>query len=526
MRPGARPALAAVALVAAALVALACRLGAHLGGVTAGTGSDPDLWVFASVDAAHGAGWPLPPLGPLLVAGLASIGLPWHGAWLLLSAVALPLTAGLAALLAGRLGATPALSLAAGLGLLALPVLASTAWQAGPDALTALAFLAAAAGAQQVAAAGPRPSPGACAGAGVGLGAAILARELGPVVAAGAALGIAARAALPPRWRLLGPALLLLGAALPAALLADAIAPWDWRWLGRVARDSQDLPPPQVPAWVLDAQGLHRLLRRAAWTLQRHPEGWLTLALGAAAALRRRWWALALAQASGLAALGVWSQPRHVAVLLPISVAALAGWTALASRRERALALLLVVGVTAAGGLRWKGALALAREEAAETAALASLGAELCAAAAPGDLAAGEPRAFLFCPLPRHAPRRAPPERGHAAADPVVADAAAWASWTAGTPPGDLPWEPVPLQSRRFDLYRLRPDLRGTARPCAGSAPRADTPAFPSPPLPATMDPPCEAPVEPASPRHERQRLRHLRTTPADRAPPGPAGPD
>lgn len=499
MSPPRRRAWAAP-LLAITLAALATRLGARGAGLQAGAGSDPDLWVFAAVDAAHGAGWPLPPLGPLLVAGLAGLGVAWHPGWLALSAVALPLVAGLATALAGRLGARPGLALAAGLGPLLLPTLASTAWQAGPDALTALVFLAAAGGAQGLAA--PPHPPGHPGGkdrwpAGaaltlLALAGAMLVRELGPAVALAAALGAMAGASGSPRGRRVAPVLLLLCAALPAGLLGEALAPWDWRWMGRVLRDSQGLPPPKVPAWVLEVEGPARVLRRAAWTLRGQPEAWLLLGPGTVAALRRRWWSLALVQLCGFSALAVWSQPRHVAVLLPVSGVALAGWAVGAGARGRGLALGLALLAGAAAAPRWKGALTLAQEQAADARELAALGAALCARVGPGDLAGGEPRAFTFCPLPRHVPQAPPP----AAADGTPsADAAAWATWHAGTPPTDLPWARVPLPSTRYDLYRLRPELEGAARPCARSRPAADSPRFPSPPRAAVVTPPCQAPV-------------------------------
>lgn len=429
-------------------------------------GSDPDLWVFSALNLSVGGAPQLPPGFPSLIRLGVALGLPpFDAAWWAAHA-ATPLVPALTWALARQLGARPGAALIAGLlPLLTASVLAFDA-QVMPETWAASWFLACALAG--VAFLGRPTAGGLAAVALLGAGAPLW-REHGIAIALGLA-GLVAVAPGRPGQRVLRAAGVLVGVGLlPVAFGGAAAAPWAQPWLARFG--TMGLPNDvgaaiPHPTWM----------DRPAWALSLGGDAYLWAFLGLAACVRRdrRLLVPALVLAPGLGGLLVWSQPRHVAVVLPVAFAA---WAAREGRGWRWLG--GVVGAIALARSPFHlGRLVVERDHLEE---LRRFGEALCARVEPGDLAYGEPAAFLFCPLPRHE---------------VDGSGADWKTWAVDhAPRGPGAWTQVDLGVGVYDVWRLAPRLTGDRRPCAASRADADTPYLASPPRSAVLVPPCDVPL-------------------------------
>jgi hypothetical protein len=324
------------------------------------------------------------------------------------------------------------------------------------------------------------------------------------------------------RWRL---AVLAAGLGLwitlPLAFHGNAGLPWQQAWQSRSSDALSALLARHVGAYgdrlpraaraTLEHMHQKRKLAGIIWfhasrALGQEPAGWTWLGLGllgASASGRKRGFALALALVPSLLGLAIWSQARHVLVAVPVAVvASFAGFlraqAALAHARSRRCPSeepgrtwsrwrIAVVGLPSLGLCvpwlvafpRMGGELAV---EAGRLEAVRSFGEALCRMSTPDDLLAGPfPEVMLFCPRRRNVPA-------------LDGDAADWHTfWVSSVAPA-TGWERVEGESLTFPVYRLRPDLSGPDRPCAGSRPVPHTP-YQSVPLAAVwMDPPCSSP--------------------------------
>lgn len=365
----------AVGLVAALATAAPLALAAAAG-LDLPLGSDAPLWGLSVLDVAHGNAGILPPLYGGLAALPHLLGLPAGTAARLVSALAHGGTALAAAGLVRQAGGPPGTALVAALAVALHPDLLLTALLTQPDALTAAVFTAVALG---LAAVARRATPATLAAGGGALVLAWLVRESGLVVlgAGAGALGLAAAIPGPGQRRLpaLGRGSLAVAATLALSLgISSAIQPAGRAgvappWLARLETVAVDeglveagsLPTflsahsEPWPAWnsarvAAQTQRLARQLqdtpgdRRAALLRVTVQHGLLAssdllivLGLGAlglavqAAGARRPRLLLALLPTVGvaLAAMLVWTQRRHVSVLLPVGLAGaalLTGW--------------------------------------------------------------------------------------------------------------------------------------------------------------------------------------------------------
>jgi len=429
-------------------------------------GSDPDLWQWAALNLLAGQASIVPPLFPALI-GIGHLGgLAAFDAARVAAAAGAPFLGPLTWALARELGATLRGAWYAGLLPLLTGATAALHGQVMPDlcaatvftlvALTALRFLAAPGDRRLVALA-------------LATALAVVAREHGLAVAGAA--GLAAAAAPGPLGARLTRVGTLAGVVLAVGpVLGGTLAlPWAQPWFDRLGA----MGAPQDVARAIPDPGW---LDRPAWALELVPEGFVWVTLGLAACLvRDRRLILVPILLPAFAALATWSQPRHVAVLLPVAFAA---WAA----RE-------------GSGWRWLGLLAAGfglarvpfhvdrlRVEHARIEELRRFGEALCAKAAPSDLAWGEPSAFLFCPLRWHEIDGTPTD---------------WKVWAVGVVPERPGWSEVYLGVGGFSVRRLDPSRAGRDRPCADSAPLPTSSWFTSPPATARLDPPCtESPTD------------------------------
>lgn len=439
--------------------------GLLLAGVLPGpAGSDPDLWVWAGLNLLAGQPSMVPPLLPGLLALVHLLGAAPFDAARLAVTLAAPFLAPLTWALARELGASPRAALVAGLLPLLTGCTAAFYAQVMPELPAAVAFtLLALATVRFVRA----PTDRGLVLLAVAAAAAVVAREHGIVLAGGAALG-AGLAPGDPRTRAGRLAAVVGAVVVIGPVLGGTLAlPWAQPWFTRLG----EMGAPADVARTVPNPGP---LDRPAWALGIIPEGLVWVALGVAAAAGRDRRALLVPMLlPAFGALATWSQPRHVAVLLPIAFAA---WAA-----------------RPGGGWRWLGALAIAfglarapfhlgrlRVEAGHLEELRVFGEALCEVAAPTDLAWGEPSAFLFCPLRWHEVDGTPTD---------------WKVWAVGRPPPRAGWMEAPLGVGVFDVRRVDPRRSGDRRPCAASAPVPTSPWFSSPPATARLDPPCTEPL-------------------------------
>jgi len=516
-RPADHQVAAFVALAAAATLLL-LRLAADLYWPA---GTDQAMWGLSALNLVTGSSVHLPPLYPLLTGILHLLGAPLVPAGAGVSLAAASLVPALIYLLARELGAQPRWGLAASAACLLAPELTIFGLRLQPDALAALGFTAAALAAARFL---RRQSPG-------NLVAVLLLAALLPLVREHGLLvsGLLAAALLvapgTASMRLLRLAL-VVGVVLLAPAMGGASPglPWTTPWFSRVTEAMDAAEQAQIPGFVLKQRGLEREQGEAVFLAGdrlgiaiyylRHALkegsylwGWLVLGLLALPGLTRRWWRGPLV---GLlppfAVLAVFSEPRHAAVGVPVAmaiVAATRGFWHIKGWMLRALAAVAVVG----GLLYAPAILKNAEGEIQGVQDMYIFGANVCEVVEEGALAAGAPGAFLFCPLPLHAPRQ-------------QITAADWKTWFVGPSPPSEAWMLVPESTRDLPVYRLLPELQGDARPCGDAFPPPGLPYHSTGPRPVVMEPDCEA-----LPDEVVLMLAHLPYSTSPREKPDPGAP-
>ncbi len=200
-------------------------------------------------------------------------------------------------------------------------------------------------------------------------------------------------------------------------------------------------------------------------TLQQAPDGWLLLTGAAGAAIwmgrktnTRSWRAVVLPLLAALPALLIWSQRRHVLLVVPVALVILG---TVASKR-RWLWIPFALSLWIHGAINWPGSVRAWRSERPRAEHYAALGAWLHAHASPGDLLGGVHQDIgLYAPaMPRHDP------------DGSLAD---WKTFhiSEHAPPsrttGD--WTPV-FRGPQLAIWQLDPDRQ--PRPCADVSPPSD----------------------------------------------------
>jgi len=445
-------------------------------------GIDMDLWSFSAIDLAAGHGSHVPPAYPALTALLV------HGSRIgplqaatAVSAGAMAAVPPLAWLLARRLGAGLPASAVAALAPLLTPGLVLEGHQVTPDPLTAASLLLLALAAAHIAA---HPGWKAHAALLLALAWACLVREHGQIAAV---LAIALLLSLPGplRRRLLGVALVLAAVGLAPLLVGRHPAmPWATPWWGRTAlvlTDAvSDHPSWQAKPGQADLADTHLALLLHA--LGGAPFSWAWLGLGAVAALllpRQARAALAVGALPALPALLVYSQPRHVHVVVPVAAAVAMAGTRRFAGLARGLVLLGTLGASLAGAAwGWSPQTRLLEGQVQETRLLQELGATLCALPEEGLCWAGDFRAFTFCPLPSFDTDNSPAP-------------ALWKAIFAGRNPPSADFERLDIpDDAGFVLFRLRAE--GPERPCATSHPGPDAPVLVTRPASLVLDPPCD----------------------------------
>lgn len=496
----------ALSLAGVVLVAwtLQSALGAALGAGGLALGSDPALWGLTARNLTSGVASYVPPLYSWLI-GLTDIfvaeGLVGSGQWV--SELA---TIALAAAIYGaarRFGAERAMAFGAALFLCALPDLLIFGLQVQPEALTALLLVGA-----PLVVSWFLDHPSLRRGAGLaGYGLLTYAcREHGAVLigiffllalAAPGSNGLrAARAAV------VGVTILCA----PVVGLSPPALPWDSPWAARVAvaTELKETFPDalatsaRAQAELTEHKSLHnrRNIPGIAWFHTRKavsnvPLGWAWVVVGAASSLllsRNRRFAVLVALAPVLPTLPILSQPRHVMVVVPVALVAVAA--ALGSdgvqrwRRPLRLALGLSVAALAIVGVRqWRGHLMPVVENVARAKAERIFGQQICQMARPGDLVAGDTFGYqIYCPMRRHRVTQ------------VLSDAD-WRTISVG-PTAPAPyWQrgTASLQVPTGNLYTwvLAPWIPRSRRPCQNAQAPDDAPYIALGPTPVALEPAC-----------------------------------
>lgn len=483
---------AALLLFGAALVPI-LRM---LLGLTHPAGGDTDLWGLYALNTPLGTPSAVPPAFPALVYGIHAVAglLPVPAAGLA-AALGAALVPPVAYLLARALGARRPLAASAAVLAMTMPHASAVTLQAQPDTWVMLLLLG---GALAVLAVDRWPGILGSSLLVVVAGTAPLWRSHGLVLAAVLlCLAVLLRGRLPWRAaRVVGIAAVLLLA--PAVLGQRVALPWEQPWFARVSNAGTELTTGGVPSHAVrlqaseeekerlagyyhDGARFRLVLYHAGRALGRAPVAWAFVAAGLALYLVRGRGARRLAAVAGLApvlpALVVWSDPRHVAVALPVSLAACAAGLHGLSPRRRWAGLALAAALWSGSHWAWPGVAGEIRTQAAGNAALEEIGTDLCALASPGDLAAGDLKAFLYCPLPL-APLGDP-----------AADWRIW--WVTRAPPIAEGWVRVPTRSPRLYVHRYHAEIAGSERPCQDSVPPVGSPYIALQPISVTLDPPC-----------------------------------
>ncbi len=494
----------ALASVAAAVTPLLF----HVLGLQAPAGSDPGMWEVSAMDLAASGTTMTAPLYPATVAGLS-----WlsgasapDAAWLLAQiffvAIA-PLTYGVARL-AGA-ARTPAV-LAAFLGL-GVPSAAAFSVQSQADGLAALVLLGCVGALLLYLRRGSWPSfvPLALA-----TGLVVLVREhTFPVAGMLAAAATLRRTGHGTR---LARAVVLVAVvwAAPGITGLDPGFPWQQKWFQvRTGGAVVDMVQQQLPPHVAELQPDRRApyerayedgdqlaitLLNAQTNLARGwaPWSWIALGLLLACVLggARRITFLAVLVCA-LPALVGWSQPRHVAIYLPVVATAWAAVTTRAPPRRRTVLTILAIALMAACQLEWHNVARWSRRHSESRAEMRDFGQALCAVLEPGAVSVcGKPRLSAYCPLPRLMPTMGSPMD--------------WKMVCLNDMPEILPdwagleqagWAPLDIGKELYPIYRLQPELVGAERPCVGST-LADRVHYgkTAKASPSSLAPPCVTP--------------------------------
>ena len=399
-----------------ALALFGLGLGLPLGlraalGLWGAMGTDAALWGGSALDLAAGNPVLVPPLYPALIATLRALGLetvPAGWAVSTLAAACVPL---LVAMLGRHWGLSPLLSALGALLVMLHPELLTLAQQVQPDALLWAALLGLALLLDGNA---PRPAWGAAALAGL----LPLLREHGLPLGLLTALVLGLRR----RWGPLGLlALLALLGPLPFGGGLGA-SPWSERAGGALAA-LRATRPDELPflhelhrgdrlAYLALVQAGDRM-GQVAWHARRSlslaGEIWaaLGLALLVAPATGRGFTAggprmALLLGASALPALLIWSQRRHVSLLMPLVVVALL--TAVGAGGWRRGLGLCGLGVGLLGIGRWTDLVVILQQERPRALGYAEVGAWICAQPEPALIGGVHQDVALYCPRRRHDP--------------------------------------------------------------------------------------------------------------------------
>ncbi len=465
-------------------------------GLAEPAGGDADLWGLYALNTPLGAPSAVPPAFPALVyllhaaTGLMPVPAAGLAAWIG-AALVPPATY----LLARGLGAGRALAIAAASLALLTPHTAALTTQAQPDTWVMLLLLCGALAVLAV-----RRWPGALGSSllAVIAGTAPLWRSHGLVLAA-VLLGLAPVLHGRLAWRGARVVAILGVLVLAPALFGQgAGTPWDQPWFTRVANAGAELRTSDVPvharlevpaeerdriaSYYHDGARFGLIRYHATRAIGGAPEAWAlvvaALALTAVGGVGLRRLAPLAPLVAVLPALVVWSDPRHVAVALPVAFAAMAAGP-VGRRRHARWAGLALAGILAVVAQRtWPAVADELRTQSAGNGYLADVGAEICERARPGDLAAGDLKAFLYCPMPF-----APP------GDPAT-DWRIW--WVTRAPRTEAGWGRIHTDSPRFHVHRLHPEITGDDRPCHDSFAPASTPYITPHPQLVALAPPCE----------------------------------
>jgi len=448
----------------------------------------------------------LPPLFPVVVSWLGQDPASVVRAGGSVAGVGLVLVPPLAYALVRGLGAGAWAGLAAGLVCLGVPSLDVLGLQIQPDSWNVVGFTAAAAVSAQFLRKGTWPWALALAGVGALVP---LVREQGLMVWA-MLVGVSILG--PGAWwaRVTRPLFVLgLACVAPVVVGQGAALPWETLWFTRVGNAMGDTASGQVPGFLVeyvheperyqkyleifknqDRGAILLFYAQHAWEKGRWCWAWALTGLCAAPFLWRRNDGLSgalarvlppwVALAPVLANLFVYSEARHVVVAVPTAVAVLCTVV-----RPRVIvtwfpavlgAAWLVLGVREGAGV-----LSVVQGQAIGVRDLASFGEALCSHVEEGAVGTGPAAAFLFCPLPRHSPRR----------DQVTA--ADWKTWCVDAVPRTGGWARVDIGDTHFSVWRFVPELQGDERPCRDAMPPTGIPVRTASPRAIEMSPTCDA---------------------------------
>ena len=467
-------------LVAASGVAMAVLALLRIAlGLWGALGTDAPLWGLTARDLLVGARPLVPPLYPGLLAPFVAGGASPVTAGGGVSLCAGGLLFGLVAWGLRRQGCSRSTAWLAGLLCFALPDVAGWAFQLQPDALAAgwsvalgLALAAQISGRK---------------GAAVAVlllgGLAPLLRAHGLVWAATAMLGLL----LGPkkqRWMaLLVPVLMWLAPLLLG--VGIGMHPLDFAWSDRAggALDALTTTDPSTLSYLNELHRGQRLeyarlvterrrLAQLSWhalrSLSLAPDGWLLLLSGLVCAGIHSWktrdrshLAMALPMLAALPALLIWSQRRHVVLMVPLALCCI---VALSHDRKLLLGLLaLVLGAHAA--VNWPSAIRGWQSERPRAEHYAELGTWLTHNAPPGSLLGGvfQDIGLYGPPMGRH--------------DPDGSAADWWTMYVSDRAPPATPlgaWRVVYAGPAQMSVYQIAPDT--SPRPCADRPPAKDTP--------------------------------------------------
>lgn len=464
----------------AGLLAVLALLGVvawrHAWALWGAAGTDAAIWGLTALDLGVGAPPHAAPAYPLLVSILHRQGVELVPGALALAGVFASLVPAAVLLAARTAGASRGGALVAGLVALAWPEGMGFAQQVQPDSLTTLLMVVTGG----LLAAHGRGSRWAGWAAALVGGLFPLVREHGIPVAGLTALFLAReRRGWPPL-------LLLLATFWLAPLIVGVVptlspfqTPWGNRPGGALAVLSgagpEDVPyartlppgPREVYHQLLASRDVLGILRfHSARALHLAWDSWWILAIGAALALvggQPGARALMLPALSALPALIIWSQRRHVDVVVPLAFAAVAASFRPGGRARVAAAGALLGGLVLAPTWvsAWRALGPAQQSEVPRARTYAAIADWLRLNAGDRALLGGVFQDIgLYVDIPRHDP------------DGTRAD---WRTWLVSDhPPADGRWKPVYQGATGMDIYQLEPER--SPRPCDGARPDPGTP--------------------------------------------------
>jgi len=466
--------LAAVGMgIAAVLALLGVREALGLWGAL---GTDAPLWGLTARDVWVGARPLVPPLYPGLLAPFVAGGMSPVSVGAAVSLLSGGLLCGLVGWALRTMGASFRTAALAGALAFALPDVAGWAFQLQPDALATawsvglgLALWAHVSG-----------HPKAAAVVVVLGGLAPLLRAHGLVWAAVSVLALLL-GPVRSRWTALLVPVVLWGGPLLVGV-RPGLHPLDFAWSDRAggALGALTTTDPTSLSYlnelhreqraeyaqlVVEGRRLEQLGWHAARSLRLAPDGWLLVLGGLAAAGRQAWkkkdrasLALALPLLAALPAVVIWSQRRHVVLMVPLALICM--WTALRGRKLLIGLLAVILGVH--GAVNWPNAARAWQSERPRAEHYADIGNWLAHHAPTGSLLGG-----VFQDIGLYAPAMGRHDPDGSAAD-------WWTFYVGDRAPPARGWEVVYVGPGGMSVYQREPDR--VPRPCAGQAPAEDTP--------------------------------------------------